>query len=140
MTSEPTSATKTGIEYTVVIATRERDGRKQFLMAHHSERGWELPGGKLEANEGPVHCALREFREETGHLLSEPRFVLKMQKENGTCYVFTGGLGSRVDDQPKDAVIRGVEWHDHLPDADLAFPDDPYDEMGEALGIRFQRP
>ena len=60
-------------QYTVIVAVRgTRDG-KEFLMVRHKARGWELPGGKIEANEGPVHCALREFREETGHLLSSPR-------------------------------------------------------------------
>lgn len=129
MTLDNTSETS---DYTVIVA---RDGDR-FLMVHHHERGWELPGGKVEAREGPVHCALREFREETGHLLSNPKFVLKLQKPNGTCYVFAGGLGERVGGLD-DEAIDAMDWFERLPD-ELAFPDDPYDAMGEALDLTFR--
>lgn len=131
MTSANTSATSED-SYTVIVA-RKGDS---FLMVRHRERGWELPGGKVEPGEGPVHCALREFREETGHLLGAPKFVLKAQRPNGTCFVFTGHLGSQVGGQDDDAII-GMEWFEALPD-DLAFPDDPYEEIGAALGIDFR--
>ncbi len=123
----------TNSPYTVIVAVQ--DGR--FLMVRHAKRGWELPGGKLEDNEGPVHCALREFREETGHLLGEPKFVLKMEKANGMCYVFTGHVGPRVSGM-EDEHIQEMEWFDRLPDDDLAFPDDPYDEIGQKIGITFR--
>lgn len=120
--------------YTVIVATR---GDGEFLMVRHRERGWELPGGSLEDNEGPVHCALREFREETGHLLAEPKFVLKMQKENGTCYVFRGSLGAKAQGRNENEAVQEMQWCSTLPEQ-LAFPDDPYDEIGQALGIRFR--
>ncbi|MCA1811676.1 MAG: NUDIX domain-containing protein [Halobacteriales archaeon] len=125
-------------EYTVIVAIREsRDGR-EFLMVQHKARGWELPGGKLEGGEGPVHCALREFREETGHLLSSPKFVMKLQKPNGTCYVFTGGLGAETGDA-EDAAVGEARWFSRLPRGErLAFPEDPYAEMGAKLGIDFE--
>ncbi len=106
-------------------------------MVRHRDRGWELPGGKLEGKEGPVHCALREFREETGHGLDDPRFVLKMEKDNGTCWVFTGSLGPKVQSRSHDEAVEEMAWFTHLPE-DLAFPDDPYDAIGDALGIRFE--
>jgi len=122
----------------VVVALRESDGRKEFLLVRHRERGWELPGGKIEATEGPVHCALREFREETGHLLADPRFVVKMAKANGTCYVFTGHLGPGVEGRSEDDAIVESRWFARLPRGEkLAFPDDPYAEMGLRLGIDF---
>lgn len=124
-------------EYTVVVAVRHGPTGKEFLMVEHKQRGWELPGGKLEGIEGPVHCALREFREETGHLLSLPKFVMKIQKANGTCYVFTGGLGVPVGGDP-DPAVAGFKWFHKLPrGAKLAFPDDPYAEMGAKLDIDF---
>ena len=133
MTSDSTSATSDA--YAIIVAQPpERDGR--FLMVRHRERGWELPGGRMEAREGPVHCALREFREETGHLLGEPKFVMKLQKPNGLCYVFTGTPRAQVSVVDDDEPIDAMEWFDRLPDG-LAFPDDPYDEMGSALGLDF---
>lgn len=124
-------------QYTVIVAVRQVAAGKEFLMVEHAKRGWELPGGKIEATEGPVHCALREFREETGHLLAAPHFVIKIPKDNGTCYVFTGGLGPKVA-EVEDEAIKGQAWFRRLPrDKKLAFPDDPYDIMGEKLGIDF---
>ncbi len=127
-------------EYTVIVAVRSSAAGNEFLMVRHIKRGWELPGGKLEANEGPVHCALREFREETGHLLSSPHYVVKLRKPNGICHVFTGGLGAAVEGtkpDPKEAVVE-YRWFSRLPRAEgLAFPDDPYDEIGAKLGITF---
>jgi len=118
--------------YTVIVA-RQGD---RFLMVRHRERGWELPGGKVEDAEGPVHCALREFREETGHLLGAPKFVMKLQRPNGTCFVFTGHLGSQVGGMDDEAIVE-MDWFVSLPEG-LAFPDDPYEEMGEALGFPFR--
>jgi 8-oxo-dGTP pyrophosphatase MutT (NUDIX family) len=124
-------------QYTVIVAVRGNGAGKEFLLVRHKARGWELPGGKIEDNEGPVHCALREFREETGHLLSSPRFVVKIPKPNGLCYVFTGGLGAKVE-EADDGAVGEMRWFARLPRGEpLAFPDDPYAEMGKLLGIDF---
>lgn len=136
MSSEPTSATRTR-DYTVIVAVRRNGDETEFLLVRHPERGWELPGGKIEDKEGPVHCALREFREETGHLLSNPKFVMKLPKPNGTCFVFTGGMGERVG-VADDAEVQEAQWFHRLPDEDLAFPDDPYEEMGQHIGLTFR--
>ncbi len=136
MTWEPTSA-NSDPEYTVIVAVRGDGDDKEFLMVHNPERGWELPGGKFEGNEGPVHCALREFREETGHLLADPKYVTKIQKPNGMAYIFTGRLGAKVR-EIEDRVIDRTQWFGRLPEDELGFPDDPYDEMGQLLDIRFR--
>lgn len=138
MTWEPTSETSPEDIYTIIVATRNGSDGTEFLMVHHRTRGWELPGGKLEDNEGPVHCALREFREETGHLLSNPKYVMKLQKPNGLCYVFTGQLGAKVSEVQDNEAVGAMEWYNRLPPvSELAFPDDPYQEMGQAMGIDF---
>lgn len=133
-----TPAPAVGPQYTVIVAVRGGSD-KEFLMVKHKARGWELPGGKIEANEGPVHGALREFREETGHLLSSPHFVVKIPKPNGLCYVFTGGLGAQVEREGKaDEAIGEMRWFRRLPRGEkLAFPDDPYEQIGKLLGIDF---
>ncbi len=141
MTLGPTSETSdpADLAYAIIVATRPADGQTEFLMVRHKERGWELPGGKVEDTEGPVHAALREFREETGHLLSEPKFVLKLKKENGTCFVFKGHMGAKVQPVHAEEAIRDMQWCRELPPVDqLAFPDDPYEEMGELLGLKFR--
>jgi 8-oxo-dGTP pyrophosphatase MutT (NUDIX family) len=148
MTLAPTSGTKTKgneaadaapqLEYTVIVAVRGTGHGREFLMVHHAQRGWELPGGKIEPGEGPVHCALREFREETGHLLGSPHFVTKLHKPNGTAFIFTGTLGSPVEAKAGQEVVGEMRWFSRLPrELGLAFPDDPYEEMGRQLGIDF---
>ena len=51
---------------TLVYALREG----QVLMMHRHKSPnlgqWAAPGGKIELNESPLECALRELREETG--------------------------------------------------------------------------
>ena len=138
MAASDASAAPAAQQYTVIVAVRGNGAGKEFLMVDHKKRGWELPGGKIDAGEGPVHGALREFREETGHLLSSPRFVAKLRKPNGTCYVFTGGLGAKVDDVDEGDAVGGMRWFARLPrDEKLAFPDDPYEEMGKLLDLEF---
>jgi 8-oxo-dGTP pyrophosphatase MutT (NUDIX family) len=134
MTSEATSVTSDQI-YVVIVALRG-SGPTEFLMVHNKNRGWELPGGKLEGKEGPVHCALREFREETGHLLGEPKYVMKLQRDNGVCHVFKGMMGPKVEERDDDA-IDADKWFTTLPD-ELAFPDDPYDQIGAKLHLSFR--
>lgn len=41
-----------------------------WLLTSHKERGWEFPGGKIEAGETSEQAARREVFEETGGILS----------------------------------------------------------------------
>ncbi|WP_018130729.1 NUDIX hydrolase [Effusibacillus pohliae] len=38
----------------------------KLVLAKHSRRGWEVPGGTVEPNELPIQAAIRETYEETG--------------------------------------------------------------------------
>jgi 8-oxo-dGTP pyrophosphatase MutT (NUDIX family) len=49
------------------------DGRIVLLKNERDE--WELPGGKLEADEGPVDCVVREIYEELGLRVSAERIL-----------------------------------------------------------------
>jgi len=40
---------------------------------------WSLPGGAIETNETPMEAAVRELREETRLVVSEPAFVTKFR-------------------------------------------------------------
>ncbi|HHQ49608.1 MAG TPA: (deoxy)nucleoside triphosphate pyrophosphohydrolase [Acidobacteria bacterium] len=58
-------------ELTMVVAAVVRDGEGRILMAtrprgRHMEGLWELPGGKVEADEEPEEALVRELREELG--------------------------------------------------------------------------
>jgi len=47
----------------------------KLLLTCHQIRGWELPGGKVEAGETIYQAAIREAWEETGAKISEPEQV-----------------------------------------------------------------
>ena len=43
--------------------------QKKWLLTNHSDRGFEFPGGKVEANETAQEAAIREVKEETGGII-----------------------------------------------------------------------
>ena len=57
-------------------ASRRRLGWVEVAVVHRLEHlDWTLPKGKLEVDESPIECALREVREETGYSCHLGRFV-----------------------------------------------------------------
>ncbi len=51
-------------------------GGWEVAVVHRPEHlDWTLPKGKLEIDESPIECALREVREETGYSCHAGRFV-----------------------------------------------------------------
>jgi 8-oxo-dGTP diphosphatase len=63
---------------TCVYAVREGEqGREVLMMYRHKEPNldlWVAPGGKVEINESPRACAVRELAEETGLSAEEVLF------------------------------------------------------------------
>ncbi len=49
--------------------------QNQWLLTKHSDRGFEFPGGKVEANESALEAAIREVKEETGGIVSQIEYI-----------------------------------------------------------------
>src|SRR5207248_7107256 len=50
-----------------VVVRRSRSGETEIAVIHRpAYDDWTLPKGKIEPDESPEDCALREVREETG--------------------------------------------------------------------------
>jgi mutator protein MutT len=58
-----------------VLVVRDRKVLVGRRLAAHGRGTWSFPGGKPQAGESPVGCALRELREETGLLATSGRVV-----------------------------------------------------------------
>ena len=58
---------------------------------------WEFPAGFIEPKEKPIKTASREFEEEMGHELNNPRLVAKVFPSPGRlsqrAYIYSGSVG-----------------------------------------------
>jgi len=107
--------------FVYVIAFRGDD----FLMVRHKDREWEMPGGRLLADETHEDAAHREFLEETGHSLKEIIGELKINREGGK--VFVGLVGSKVNCELSEEIAE-VKQFTELPKR-LSFPMVEYRSM-----------
>ncbi|MCY3639893.1 MAG: 8-oxo-dGTP diphosphatase, partial [Gammaproteobacteria bacterium] len=105
-----------------------RDGHRVLLIRKKRGLGAgriNAPGGKVEAGESPLACAVRETREEIGvtvlhaALMAELRFVERVDQQ-WYGYAF---VASDYDGMPTETVEATPHWFaaDHIP----------YDEMWE---------
>ncbi|HUR04035.1 MAG TPA: NUDIX hydrolase [Nonomuraea sp.] len=60
----------TGEITTAFAVVRDDAGRMLLTCVDREGRGWDMPGGHLEAGESPVDAAVRELAEETGLVLA----------------------------------------------------------------------
>lgn len=114
-----------------VLVRRSRSGLREIAVIHRPEYDdWTLPKGKIEPDETPEDCALREVREETGlrcelvRPLGCTAYVDRRGRDKLACYwvmEVRGGRfksGEEVDRlvwlSIKDAVKRLTYGHDKM--------------------------
>jgi 8-oxo-dGTP diphosphatase len=104
-----------------------RRGNDVLLLRRHNVHGagtWSTPGGYFEYGETPEECATREALEETGVIISSPRFLAvtndffpERQKHFITLWMYAdyaaGEIGLHAPDESTE-----VGWfpHDQLPE------------------------
>jgi len=59
----------------IVLRAGDSGGWEVAVVHRPEHLDWTLPKGKLEIDESPIECALREVREETGYGCHLGRFV-----------------------------------------------------------------
>ncbi|MEJ6562950.1 MAG: NUDIX domain-containing protein [Euryarchaeota archaeon] len=86
----------------------------RVLFVEHPERGWEIPGGHVEAGESPDEAMLRELLEETG-LKGEVRSWNKTYYPKG--WVAHVVVDSTEDEEwcVADTKVAKVAWWATVP-------------------------
>lgn len=119
------------LDFAVILA-RTREGI--VLVFNRYRRVWELPGGFIDAGEGPRDAARRELREEAGCDARDVRWLGVTEVDDGRVYfgaVFDGNaeIGEFVDNEE----IGGLAyWQPDRPPPGIGATD-------EALLERFGR-
>jgi ADP-ribose pyrophosphatase YjhB (NUDIX family) len=92
------------------VVLRDDGDRVLLVEAGVLNRGWDLPGGKLERGETPDQGAAREAREETGLDVEVGRLVMvDVKRRRKVVFVFAGRiLGGELAAAPGE--IHGIEW------------------------------
>lgn len=98
---------------------------EKFIMVRNRRRGWEMPGGAVEAGETPRQAVLREFREETG---AELRIVSSAPLASGIVFFGTFDHDSVTIGKRSSEEISEVAFFDTLPEG-LSFPREEYEAV-----------
>jgi 8-oxo-dGTP pyrophosphatase MutT (NUDIX family) len=98
-------------------------GERILLAVRRDLRGWELPGGHLQAGESSEEGLIREVREETGHEIAIDRHVgtyVRTGFRPYTASVFTCTVtGGELQPSIETPVVR---WFDLAKLPDTLFP------------------
>jgi len=88
--------------------------RRIILVRQHrypfDEFVWELPAGKLNPGEDPLHCAQRELEEETGYLAADWRKLTSIYTTPGFCNeVLHLFMAQRLSESPSGRKLEEGE-------------------------------
>lgn len=104
-------------DFVVVIAVRKSDGKIPLVNQYRHGSGakmWELPAGHIEPNEKLVECAKREFREEIGYELLEPKLICSAYtsapRSSQRARIFSGRVGRKVKQQLDETEYLTVKF------------------------------
>ncbi len=101
-----------------ILLFRERRGETQVLLVkpggpfwrNKDEGAWMIPKGAVEPGEVPAEAALREFREETGTVLSDIPFALAKIRQTGGKYVEAFAVEGDLDPASICSNHFELEW------------------------------
>jgi ADP-ribose pyrophosphatase len=104
-------------DFVVVIALRKSDGKIALVNQYRHGSGvkmWELPAGHIEPKEKLAECAKREFREEIGFELLEPRLICSAYtsapRSRQRAHVFMGYVGKKVKQELDETEFLTVKF------------------------------
>lgn len=101
-----------------ILLYRKKEGIIQFFLVHpggpffarKNEGHWTIPKGEFIAEEEPLKAAIREFREETGYLISGNFIALNPVIQKGGKKVFCWLLEGNIDTQQIKSNTFEISW------------------------------
>ncbi|WP_432976984.1 NUDIX hydrolase [Dactylosporangium sp. CA-233914] len=122
------STLSNGSKVTSAVAAVIEDAAGRVLLCRQAggHRLWGLPGGRIRAEESPVHAAIRDIREETGLEAEIVELIGMYQLTGDGCgsatpdlfvHVFRGRLDGGGPSLNAPGRISKLAWHspDTLP-------------------------
>jgi ADP-ribose pyrophosphatase len=104
-------------DFAAAVAVRERDGKIPLVKQYrHGARRefWELPAGFIERKETPLACIKREFSEEVGFKLTNPKLIVRLYpspaRSPQRAYIFLGKIGRRTKRKPDSTETLTVDF------------------------------
>ena len=102
-------------DWIIILAIQPTSGR--WLMVYHHERGWELPGGRIEDSESVEVAALRELKEEADISGKVVELLNLDSLDSGiVAFVEIDDLEKRNEWESQDSKIQRVSFHEEIPE------------------------
>ena len=76
----------------------------KILFVRKARRKWNLPGGRIEANEAPRQAAQRELAEETGLQVEAMAYLAPLELYQTLHYVFETALPEPQNPRPQNEI------------------------------------
>ncbi|RKD21722.1 hypothetical protein BEP19_13915 [Ammoniphilus oxalaticus] len=121
----------------------------KLLFTCHSERGWELPGGKIEPGETASQATIRETWEETGATILAPKQIGEYRVESNEQVGFIKAIYLAkvvsIGPRPKgfetdDAALFGLDINTNQPQFSPYMKDIVFASIQKKLGTEIQLP
>ena len=101
-----------------ILLYRIVDGQPQVFLVHpggpffknKDDGSWSIPKGEFDGDETALDAAVREFREETGHVLPGPFYPLEPVRQKGGKKVFAWATPGDLDPATIVSNTFEMEW------------------------------
>ena len=85
------------------------------VFVRHPERGWEIPGGHLNAGESPEDALIREVHEETGLVVEITSWNKEYYPNGWVAHAITKSTPQPSSWTVEDEKVEEIAWWNSVP-------------------------